>query len=628
MQRAHIYRITQIIMFVCFFIILEMLMFTDLNFGLLPNIVAIDLMICVFLVSFAFLFTTPKGACIYLSMVFAFLIVFYLVNSTLYHVNYDIFSLQQFRLLGEARAVFRFEFINLGSLVRGLSLGVVFVFVQYLVLRMYKRNESHSHVTRLFRFTTFVALAVISLLLLKLPIGSIAEFDHIENISFFKKANYERYGTLGYYVKELTYIVSPNQNGELPASEQTAQNSDLHSALEGYNVITIMIESGQEFAINPVLTPNIYHLMEDGIDFSNNYSENKTDVSEWLGMAGNYPSVPFEHQSHDYQLDFTMPNILNETYETSYFHDNVPSFYSRGEIMEEMGFENIYFHDDIYPDKEMWSWNGNYNLDSETMSRILPDIMNEEAPFYSFFTTLSMHGPYASNTENINKLTNLGYFDAIDQAKEAGLWDNILADHDEADQERIRYYQALMMDLDVAVGMLLEELEEKKLLDETLLVFYSDHNVYYHDLHLKIHDIDDESDIEVYMYDALMFMYNPTLSQSYLDLTNDTDTRYDGFTSPFVIVPTVLDLLGISFNRNIYFGDSVFLDETHVFYSHNKAVFFTDVLLSDDGRTVMKSYDNYTTDYAAEFFTAVDEVMARDVYINAYYNYVKTKDDG
>jgi hypothetical protein len=33
---------------------------------------------------------------------------------------------------------------------------------------------------------------------------------------------------------------------------------------------------------------------------------------------------------YDYAFPFSLAEILNDTYKTAYFHDNVPSFYGRG----------------------------------------------------------------------------------------------------------------------------------------------------------------------------------------------------------------------------------------------------------------------------------------------------------
>ena len=35
--------------------------------------------------------------------------------------------------------------------------------------------------------------------------------------------------------------------------------------------------------VNETLTPNLYNMMDKGIDFTSNYCKNKTNVSEYIG---------------------------------------------------------------------------------------------------------------------------------------------------------------------------------------------------------------------------------------------------------------------------------------------------------------------------------------------------------
>lgn len=131
---------------------------------------------------------------------------------------------------------------------------------------------------------------------------------------------------------------------------------------------------------------------------------------------------------------------------------------------------------------------------------MLPNLSSSDEPFYSFWATLSTHGPYDYGLVNKRLFTELGYFDRIDQAEADGLWTNILAGKDEEDILRIRHYEAAVMNLDDALGMMLDDLEEKGLLDDTIIVLFGDHNVYYHDIYLKRFEDTDNSYYNMEMY--------------------------------------------------------------------------------------------------------------------------------
>ena len=87
---------------------------------------------------------------------------------------------------------------------------------------------------------------------------------------------------------------------------KTIKKNGLLWAAKGKNVITIMLESGQEMGVHPILTPNLYRLREEGIYFSNNYSVNKSNVSEYIGFGRNFPSIPYSFINYKYKLPFTV----------------------------------------------------------------------------------------------------------------------------------------------------------------------------------------------------------------------------------------------------------------------------------------------------------------------------------
>lgn len=113
--------------------------------------------------------------------------------------------------------------------------------------------------------------------------------------------------------------------------------------------------------MNETLTPNLWRLAHEGLYYENSYSENKTNVSELIAITGNYPTINFNPKDYSYDFSYDLPSILaDDGYVTNYFHDNVASFYSRGSLMPQLGFQNIYLHEEMYPGEEIWNWNGNY----------------------------------------------------------------------------------------------------------------------------------------------------------------------------------------------------------------------------------------------------------------------------
>jgi phosphoglycerol transferase MdoB-like AlkP superfamily enzyme len=295
-------------------------------------------------------------------------------------------------------------------------------------------------------------------------------------------------------------------------------------------------------------------------------------------------------------------------------------FYSRGDLLDMIGFENLYFHDELFDGAPRWEWDGNLTLDSVTAERMSQVILQTDDPFYYFWTTLLMHGPYNEGETNIQLFEDLGYFDAIELAESNGTWVNPLIGQDEIDIGRMKYYQAAMMDFDAALGILMDKLEEEGELDRTLFVIYGDHTAYYHKFNHLV--LSDDGELRPYydmeLYTSFLCFYNEDLTQAYL---NDHSTnQITSFTSPLVIVPTVLDLLGETYNQYLMLNDNVFMGLEHVFYSNKLTTFFTDQVYSDNGYDIIYEQGIVSDEYIEEFRYQSDVMIDKLNWINQYYN--------
>jgi phosphoglycerol transferase MdoB-like AlkP superfamily enzyme len=576
--------------FLVYYYLIQIITFEWINFQFLPSSFFIDFFIALMIGSVVFLFKSNKLAIAYVTVIISMVIALFMVNATLYSVYRDIFTLQQFTLLQEAGAVFRFEFVSINSLIVTVLIAISYFLVIYVAWKKILRANSSNY----YYPKAAIIFISLNLLLVSFFISNIETFDLYRDdnaVTAFKRTSLKKYGLFGYYFKESEFLISGSQiDPDIDIDDDSiipVENpglTDYHGFLAGANVITILVETLQPFAINEVLTPNLYKLNQEGLYFPNNYSENKTNVSEMIAITGNYPTFYFLPKTYDYDFSQSLPNVLREdNYHTGYFHDNVGSFYNREKFFEDLGFDDLYFHEDLFPDKEMWHWGGNYNLDSLTVESVI-DKIETEGNFYYYWSTMITHGPYNNSSENINLFTELGYFDQIDTAENDGLWENPLSEVEE-DALKIRYYQAAVMDFDKALGKLLDFLEENSILDDTILVLFGDHNVYYHDLSKKMYE---ESGSEYYnfeMYKTYLNIYNPLLTNKFLE-TNSTNV-IEKFVSLYNIVPTVFELLGYEYNQNFMMAEPVFTDALEIFYSQKLTGYFNDKFYSDDGFDVI-----------------------------------------
>jgi hypothetical protein len=88
-------------------------------------------------------------------------------------------------------------------------------------------------------------------------------------------------------------------------------------------------------------------------------------------------------------------------------------------------------------------------------------------------------------------------------------------------------------------------------------------------------------------------------------------------------VPTLFDLLGLSYNQNLMLAESVFNDVDEVFYSHKLTGFFDDHLFSDDGYEINFQSNSISDEYLQEFLITTEKLRKRQETINYWYDLTK-----
>ncbi|MFO7968604.1 MAG: sulfatase-like hydrolase/transferase [Candidatus Izemoplasmatales bacterium] len=616
-----------IVTFLIFYFSIELIAFLWVGFKFLPSDFLIDLILSFFVISIIIIIPNHKISIIYMSLWLLFINALFVTNVTIFSAYKELFTFEQFKLIGEATDILNLDYFSIPAIIVFLIITTVYV---YIIKKIYKNYLSENDYEVNLDFCLKAVFVFLILSISSYAIFSTRNFEPFDNYNedtdfpTLKRYSLGRYGFLGYYYKEIDLLYfSEEGEGEFELPVEIADKTDYFGLLDGYNVFTIMIESGENYTIHPDLTPNLYQFSNDGLNFPNHYSENKTNVSEVIGINGHYPSTSFDTRNYIYNFDYSLPAILNEEYETAFFHDNYPVFYQRGDILEMIGFEDLYFHSQIYPDAKRWEWDGNLTLDSYTAEAMLDLMFKTDDPFYYFWTTLSTHGPYNEGEENKQLFIDLGYYDLIEQAEISGEWTNPLQDYDEETQERMKFYQAAMMNFDDALGIIIDELKLRGEYDNTLFVLYGDHSVYYHDFNTMTSSYDDTAEYyEMDIYTSLYTIYNETLTNAYLNNGNSS-TEIEKFVSPYTVAPTILELLGKEYNENLFLGSTIFSDMEHVFYSNKITTFFTDMVFSDDGVEII--YERYYTgpEYLEEFRYQAEKIKEKLNIINEYYFHTK-----
>ncbi len=232
---------------------------------------------------------------------------------------------------------------------------------------------------------------------------------------------------------------------------------------KGKNVIAVMLESVDTWMIDKEYTPTLYKMMQSGINFTNYnapfFGAGFTFSSEFAFNTGFFTPVSAVSASNfsTNSFPYSMANLFKkEGYALNSFHFNSPEFYNRGIMHKSFGYEKYHAITDFgIPAAEA-------ELDSSMMKNDeLYAKMTEKTPFCNFIITYSAHLPY--NTESGKMALAKEYYPELIDENEPREKNNAMI---------------LAKDTDEFFRLLLERLEEDGLLDDTVIIAYTDHFAY------------------------------------------------------------------------------------------------------------------------------------------------------
>ncbi|MBE6948657.1 MAG: LTA synthase family protein [Ruminococcaceae bacterium] len=319
--------------------------------------------------------------------------------------------------------------------------------------------------------------------------------------------------------------------------------------LHDYNLIVLCAESFASGAIDPVLTPTLYRLANEGIIFNNFYNTfpNTTTDGEYSLCMGLYPdttrskAVSSLYASRDSYLPFVLGNIFNEQADIqSYgYHNYLGSYYGRDESHPNMGYEMKFAKAGM---DFTSSWPAS---DLEMMEQSVDDYIGQEQ-FHAYYMTFSGHYKYDTAINPIAKRN----------------W-NLVKDLDLSDASKC--YLSCNIELDKALEYLMQRLEEEGIADKTAIVLAGDHFPY---------GLSDSQYSELMGYDIDEFSkYKSTLIFWVGGL--EENIVVDEYCCNVDILPTILNLWGFSYDSRLLAGTDVFSDGTHMAVLIDKS-FLTD----------------------------------------------------
>lgn len=459
-----------------------------------------------------------------------------------------------------------------------------FVFLFIYLRKCSKNKDLIIEYQMKYRMIAGLANILLIILIIYMPIAANSSKKSIDyETLLYKSSNcYQKMGITGNFVFEMlrrnAYTVDVSTIGNMDASiySNRCDTSMYNGVSSGNNLVMILAESFEWYPLltyEPELTeaiyPNLSKLMKESVKCDNFYSREKTDTAEALMLVGSNPTGKYLHNDFEENAyPYSLPNLFRQQAITEgdedvvirSFHQNDGTFYNRLTAHKSLGFSELI---DISTMEEYglintWKMKERErNLDSKTMETMKNEMFPSDQRFFTFWITFSMHGFY-------NKRDNLSeYYDIFDKHEAFPEGDKY--------QNYLRTYAAAVADLDKAIGIMFDDLDEKGLLDTTTIVMISDHNTYYNGLSNYAKDIDTHFDPALYR--VPMIIYDKKLTAA-MDNASGEGKVISKFTTTADVIPTIFDLFQIPAWNSLYYGSTIFNnDKESIIYSRAYNIF-------------------------------------------------------
>lgn len=291
-------------------------------------------------------------------------------------------------------------------------------------------------------------------------------------------------------------------------NKYTPSNNEYTNIFKGKNIIVIHAESMQKFAMdltfnNKEVTPNLNKLANEGIFFSNFYSQVGVGTSSDAEFTFNTSLMPstkgtvfVNYFDRDY---ISIPKLLKEQgYYTYSMHANTGDFWNRNTMHKNLGYDKFYSKDSYIIDETIGLGLSDKSFFKQSVN-IMKQVKEEEnKPFYSLLIMLSNHTPFS----------DLALMEDYKTTIDVTI-DNQTVTRDYLNNTTMGNYLRSVHYADSAIGEFIDNLDKEGLLENTVLVIYGDH-----DARLDFEDFN-----LLYNYDAITDTIKTENDEGYIPYT-------------------------------------------------------------------------------------------------------------
>lgn len=459
------------------FIEFEFLYCTPVQYNLSNSLFTISIIL--FICTFIFYFKGKIRLVIYISS-YLFFFLFLLIHTIYFNILNNFFGISEIFYSGEGA-----KYIN----VIIQSIDIIFLLFLIINLSIFilticlikKRNITIFRNNKIF----IIIPIVVSVILRCSAVSSLGEFAQNNDWIAYStiRSNYEKWnnrtecikasGLFEYTIRDIYILIreqfSFNKAKNINKINEYFKNNYREKEINEYtgifedkNLIVIQLETIDSWLVNSKNMPTLTKLMKTGINFTNRYAPSwgggNTFNTEYAINTGLY--IPVNgyniYDSVTNYYPYSLANLFNDKgYSVNSIHFNQGYFYNRRKMHQTFGYDNHYalmdlgfdYHDVI--DDE-------YLVDNDDIFNMIV----REDKFMSYIITYSAHVPYLEN-----ELCDTHYYKELQVSGD----------------EELTCINTLSRICDNFIKKLINKLDESGKIEDTVLVFISDHYAYGYD---------------------------------------------------------------------------------------------------------------------------------------------------
>lgn len=535
---------------------------------------------------------------------FIWLIIFTLINiiSSIYYTFYTSFA-----SFGELATVGQAETVT-GSIFEKLRfvdlMYIIFPILFYLIHKKLLSSSYYYFIDKIEKGKKMLVTTVlVGALCLAYSFGVATGTDYSRLTKQWNRTYIvERFGILMYQFNDLVQFLTPQLSSlfgyddalaafnEYFDAKEKPEDNKYTGILQGKNIVFVHMESMQTFLMDlsfngQEVTPNLNKLASEGMFFPNFYPQVSTGTSsdtEFTLLTGLMPAasgtVFVSYYDRDY---FTIPKYLkSQGYHTFSMHGNYASMWNRNRAHPSLGYEDMYFEDTYtYTDADVINLGINDRMFFEQIIPIMENIETTYENYMGTIITLSNHSPFSIGSK-YSTLDLTSYYNTVNPltGEVTENSSNYLSSSSVGQYIKSANYA------DSALGDFLSYINSSSAFDNTVFVFYGDHDAklsrseinYLYNLNPETGEVYEETDPNYVEYDYYAHELNK--NTPLILWTKDSELRnvFKGeipyVTGMYNVAATILNMYGIYNKYTI--GDDIFTvkDDNLVVYPNGNVL--------------------------------------------------------